>query len=59
MEYAVEHPRWRIWKAKGHRFDCDVAALYGPEFVRFLVRPSSAFVVEGSPVSVRKGRRLA
>ena len=60
MEYAVEHPRWRVWKANDHRFDCDVAALYGPEFVPFLAAPpSSAFLVEGSPVSVRQGRRLA
>ena len=59
MEYAVEHPDWRIWQATDHRFDCDVAAMYGPEFVRFLTQPSSAFLVEGSPVSVRRGKRLA
>ena len=60
MEYAVEHPRWRIWNGKDYRFDGDVAALYGPEFVPFLAaRASSAFLVEGSPVSVRQGRRLA
>ncbi len=60
MEYAVEHPRWRLWTAKDFRFDCDVAALYGPEFVPSLTAPpSSAFLVEGSPVSVRRGRRLA
>ena len=59
MEYAVEHPRWRVWPGTNHRFDCDVAALYGPEFVPFLPRPSSLFLVEGSPVSVRQGRRLA
>ena len=59
MEYAVEHPRWRVWPGTAHRFDCDVAALYGPEFVPFLTaRPSSMFLVEGSPVSVRRGRRL-
>ncbi len=46
-------------EAHGHRLDCDVAALYGPEFVPFLARAgSSAFLVEGSPVSVRRGRRL-
>ena len=60
MEYAVEHPRWRIWKGTAHRFDCDVAGLYGAPFVPFLsAAPSSAFLVEGSPVSVRRGRRLA
>ena len=60
MEYAVEHPRWRLWRAKEHALNCDVAALYGPEFVPFLVaRASSAFLVEGSQVSVRCGRRLS
>ena len=59
MEYAVEHPRWRMWAAADHRFDCDVAALYGAEFMPFLAAPaSSAFLVEGSPVRVRQGRRL-
>ena len=58
MEYAVEHPPWRVWNGTGHRFDCDVAALYGAEFARFLTKPSSAFLVEGSPVSVRRGQRL-
>ena len=59
MEYAVEHPRWHIWPATEHRFDCGVAAMYGAEFVPFLTaRASSAFLVEGSPVSVRRGWRL-
>ncbi len=60
LEYGVEHPRWRVWRATGHRFDCDVAALYGEGFAPFLrAEPSSAFLVEGSPVQVRKGRPLA
>ena len=42
MEYAVEHPRWRIRRAKSHRFDCDTAAFYGPEFAP--VPRSSAFI---------------
>ena len=59
LEYQVEHPRWRVWRARGHRFDCDVAALYGDGFARFLsAEPSSAFLAEGSAVNVRKGRPL-
>ena len=59
MEYAVEHPRWRVWKTRAHRFDCDVRSLYGERFVPALsARASSAFLVEGAPVSVRQGRRL-
>ena len=59
MEYGVEHPRWRVWPAREHRLDCDVRGLYGERFVPFLSAPaSSAFLVEGSAVSVRRGRRL-
>lgn len=59
MEYAVEHPRWRVWQARDYRFDCDVGRLYGEAFVPFLAaRASSAFLVEGAPVSVRQGQRL-
>ncbi len=59
MEYGVEHPRWRVSPALDYRLDCDVRSLYGERFVPFLNVPaSSAFLVEGSPVSVRRGRRL-
>ena len=60
LEYQVEHPRWRVWRAETAAFECDVASLYGPEFVEPLSRePSSAFVADGSPVIVRRVRRLA
>jgi len=59
IEYEVEHPPWRIWPAARATYDCDVAAIYGPEFVPFLREPSSAFVADGSAVLVRKGRRLS
>jgi uncharacterized protein len=59
-EYQVEHPRWRVWTSQGCDFDCDVAGLYGHQFVESLsARPRSAFLVEGSPVTVRPGRRFA
>ena len=57
LEYQVEHPRWRVRPAREYRFDCDVGSLYGAEFVPFLTgKASSAFLVEGSAVSVRKGQ---
>lgn len=60
LEYRVEHPRWRVWRATGAELDADVAALYGPAFAPFLRgRPASAFVADGSDVIVRRGRRLA
>jgi uncharacterized protein YqjF (DUF2071 family) len=59
IEYQVEHPRWRVWRASSASLDCDVAGLYGREFAAALAQPpSSAFVADGSPVIVRRGRRL-
>jgi len=60
VEYRVEHPRWRVWRARGAALECDVASLYGPEFAAPLARaPTTAFVADGSPVVVRRGRRMA
>ena len=55
----MEHPPWRVWQVRESWLQCDVAALYGPEFAPFLAGPpSSAFLAEGSAVVVRRGRRL-
>ena len=57
LEYAVEHPSWRVWRADESRFEGNVATLYGPEFASVLAgQPSSAFVAEGSEIVVRQGR---
>jgi uncharacterized protein YqjF (DUF2071 family) len=59
VEYQVEHPQWRVSPALESRFECDIAALYGAPFARFLaVAPASAFLADGSPVTVRRGERL-
>ncbi len=59
VEYQVEHPRWRIWQVQHSRLQCNVAALYGPQFANSLsARPSSAFLAEGSAVTVRQGTKL-
>jgi uncharacterized protein YqjF (DUF2071 family) len=56
VEYRVDHPVWRIWQARSARLDCDGEKLYGKEFAKFLqVRPSSAFLAEGSAVTVYRG----
>jgi hypothetical protein len=53
MEYSVAHPDWRIWRVSDVELITDVTALYGAEFERALQGPPcSAFVCEGSPVSV-------
>jgi uncharacterized protein YqjF (DUF2071 family) len=58
-EYQVEHPRWRVWSAQNARLDCDSASLYGAQFTKALATvPVSAFLAEGSPISVRIGARL-
>ena len=58
MEYAVEHPAWRVWPVSSARYDCDVAAIYGKQFVPYLREPTSVFAADGSPIIVRRGRRL-
>jgi hypothetical protein len=59
LEYQVEHPRWRVYEAADAMLDCDVATLYGPAFVPALRdQPSSAFLAEGSAVTVYGGRPL-
>ena len=59
-QYQVEHPSWRVWRATEAQFDADIASLYGADFVASLsVPPASAFIAEGSAVSVRRGSPLA
>jgi uncharacterized protein YqjF (DUF2071 family) len=59
VEYQVEHPHWRLWPAREAVFLCDVEALYGRTFVPFLPEtPASAFLAEGSPVTVYSGVRI-
>jgi hypothetical protein len=58
-EYRVEHPRWRVCTAAVTQLDCDVAALYGSQFVEFFkAAPASAFLAEGSKVTVFRGTKL-
>ena len=59
-EYAVEHPKWQIYKTTSFEIEVDFGKNYGPEF-SFLqeTRPSSVFVAEGSKVLVRNGRLIA
>jgi uncharacterized protein YqjF (DUF2071 family) len=53
IEYEVRHPSWRVWQAGDAELRADVATLYGPGFVDALRGPPrSAFIAEGSPVSV-------
>ncbi len=56
VEYQVEHPRWKVWRAQHGAADADFDSLYGPRLAPFLREPPlSAFVADGSAVSVRRG----
>jgi hypothetical protein len=59
LEYQVEHPRWRGWDVHTAELHCDASGLYGEHFSRALSSPpASAFLAEGSAVTVHKGVRL-
>lgn len=59
VEYQVEHPRWSVWRAHDAALDADVGGLYGPAFAEPLsAPPRSALIADGSPIIVRKGRRI-
>ena len=59
VEYRVDHPKWRVWKADAAELDCDVASVYGAGFTEWLpAAPRSAFLAEGSAVVVSRGQRL-
>lgn len=59
-EYRVDHPRWKVCTASVSKLDCDVAGLYGNQFVEFLkAPPTSAFLADGSKVAVFGGNLLS
>jgi uncharacterized protein YqjF (DUF2071 family) len=59
MEYQVVHPSWNVWQARHAEFSGDAKQLYGAAFSAVLSqRPSSAFLADGSPVTVMRGKRL-
>jgi uncharacterized protein YqjF (DUF2071 family) len=54
-EYQVEHAPWRVWSGTESYLHADVLALYGNLFVEALsVRPVSAFIADGSAITVRR-----
>lgn len=59
-EYQVEHPRWKVWHGAEATLNADISGLYGERFVESLSgTPASAFIADGSAVTVRKGRKLS
>ena len=59
LEYRVEHPRWRVWRASSAKLDCDIEGCYGEQYHKALSQsPGSAFVAEGSEIAVLRGERI-
>jgi len=60
LEYQVTHIPWRVWTSGDAAFSGDGDAMYGPGFGAVLGgRPASAFIAEGSAVSVHFGQNVA
>ena len=60
LEYEVHHPRWPVRAAKRAAFSGDAARFYGAEIAQALAHePDSAFLVDGSPITVFKGARIS
>ncbi len=59
LEYHVSHVPWSIWTSTAAGFEGDVSCLYGLELGKILQRrPDSAFIADGSPVTVSTGKRI-
>jgi hypothetical protein len=59
VEYRVTHPSWRVWQVRQSAFAGNGAEFYGKDIAGALQgEPHSAFLAEGSAVSVMQGRRL-
>jgi uncharacterized protein YqjF (DUF2071 family) len=60
IEYKVEHPRWNTWSGARHELEGPLRAFYEEPFPTILSRaPTSAFVADGSPVTVHTPERIA
>jgi uncharacterized protein YqjF (DUF2071 family) len=59
LEYQVIHPPWRVWNASRAEFTGNPSELYGRDLERVLSHPpDSAFIAEGSRVSVMNGKPI-
>lgn len=59
LEYEVRHPRWKVREGTSATLKGNAARFYGDEFAKVLAgSPDSAFLAEGSGVTVFKGREL-
>ena len=59
IEYEVRHPAWRVWQLRSAVIEGDLAPVFGERFATVLAgRPHSAFLADGSAVTVHSSTRL-
>lgn len=60
IEYRVDHRRWKVWPNARWELDGPLGEFY-PEPLADILRagPSSAFIADGSPISVHPPERIA
>ncbi|MBI4501570.1 MAG: DUF2071 domain-containing protein [Gemmatimonadetes bacterium] len=58
IEYRVDHPRWNLWPVPKPEIEADFVPLYGVDLALTLARPHSAFVADGSAVTVSSPTRM-
>jgi len=59
IEYRVDHPPWRVWRATAGSLTGNTAAVYGEAFAAALATPPhSVFVADGSAVTVYAPSRI-
>jgi uncharacterized protein len=59
LEYHVSHLPWNVWTSTAAGFEGDASGLYGSELGKVLQRrPDSAFIADGSPVTVFRGKKI-
>jgi uncharacterized protein YqjF (DUF2071 family) len=58
LEYRVDHARWRIWHVETTRVAYQAAPLCGHELAPFLKDPISAFIADGSAITVHWRRTI-
>jgi uncharacterized protein YqjF (DUF2071 family) len=60
IEYAVDHPRWRVWRNARYELDGPLADFYSAPFSSILSGvPASAFIADGSAIAVHLPHRIA
>lgn len=60
IEYHVSHAPWKVSSGRSARFEGDATQVYGIELGRLLLKPPcSAFIADGSPVTIFRGNQLS